>query len=162
MKRGFSKNEKIIGAIIMFFVLIFTVGFSALSSELDINGVSAIIRVEKDIRITGITLNGVANGGVSNWEEYNYNKIAAGISLPNSNSTVTYLIPVTNLGNAEAAITGITVSPSNLSYSISNYTLNDTLCDDSIPIVLISSSVLYRLRISLVLIKPDTGSGALP
>lgn len=50
--------------------------------------------------------------------------------LPNANSSVTYAIDVTNVGNVEMEILDITGLPDNLKYSISNYNLKDKLCDN--------------------------------
>ena len=44
---------------------------------------------------------------------------------------MTYDVVITNIGNVEMGILNITGLPSNLTYTISNYTLKDTLCDDT-------------------------------
>ena len=117
--------------IIVACVLFLTIGFSAFQASLDISDISAVIRVRKDIRITGITLSNSTNEAISHYEEYNVNSIDSSISLPNSNSTVTYDIEITNIGNVEMGILDITGLPSNLTYSISNYNLKNILCDDT-------------------------------
>ena len=95
----------------------------------------AIFRVQKDIRITDISVDSTADGAVSNWEDYNVKNIYSSVSLPNANSSVTYVIDITNVGNVEEGIYSITGLPSNLKYSFTNnnYTLKDMLCDDTDP-----------------------------
>ena len=111
-------------------IIFFTVGYAALSTDFDISNLSAIVRVSKDIRINAVTLDNVTSSASTNWEEYNVNSILAGINLPNSDSTVTYNVRITNIGNVEATISDITGLPSNLEYTLNNYTLKDMLCDD--------------------------------
>ena len=117
--------------IVMCCVVFLTVGFSAFSTELSISGISAIVKVHKNVRISGITLSDTYNNGLSTFEDYNVKNVFMGISLPNSNSTVSYDIEVLNLGNVEMAIASISGLPENLTYSISNYELRDKLCDDN-------------------------------
>ena len=58
----------------MFSVLILTIGFSALSTNLSISAL-ATIRVKKDIRITDIMTSASASSASSNWEDYNVSNI---------------------------------------------------------------------------------------
>ena len=51
-----------------------------------------------------------------------------GTNLPNSNSSITYKISVTNFGNVEMGIYTINNLPSNLEYELSGYTLKDKIC----------------------------------
>lgn len=112
-------------------ILFLTLGFSAFSTELSINEILAIVRVQKDIRITAINLTNSTSNATSHWEEYNVSSIFSGITLPNSDSTVTYNIKVINIGNMESTITDITGLPSNLTYTLNNYELRDMMCDDT-------------------------------
>ena len=122
---------KILPIIILLITISLTIGFSAFQNELLIKDLWAIVRVKKDIRITNIILNNTTNNATSNWEEYNINEIEASINLPENNSTITYAITITNIGNAEMGILDITGLPNNLNYSVSNYTLKNKLCDDN-------------------------------
>ena len=128
-----KKNDVIaVGSFLVCLCVVFlSVGFSAFQTSLDISDISAIIRVQKDIRITGVSIANVESNAISNYEDYNVNGITSSISLPNSNSTITYDVEITNIGNVEMGILNITGLPNNLEYSISNYTLKDTLCDDT-------------------------------
>ena len=130
-KRYKHKNKKfsiIISSLVMC-VLFLTIGFSSFSNNLSI-GASAIVRVEKDIRVGSITVSNSTSSAYSNWEDYNVDSISASVGLPSQNSSITYDVVVTNIGNTEMGILSITGLPSNLTYSISNYNLKDTLCDD--------------------------------
>ena len=126
-------NPVFFSSIIIICCIIFlTIGFSAFSTELSISGISANVKVYKDVRISGITLADTYKNGLSTFEDYNVKNVFMGVSLPNSNSTVTYDIEVLNLGNVEMAIASISGLPENLTYSISNYELKEKLCDDNI------------------------------
>ena len=129
------KNRKInpafLSAIILACILFLTVGYSTIQASLDISNISAIVRVEKDVRVTGITLASSSSSAVSYWEEYNVNDVFSSIVLPNSDSTITYNINITNIGNTEAAISDITGLPSNLTYTVNNYSFRNILCDNN-------------------------------
>ncbi len=112
-------------------VIFLTLGYSAFQASLQISDIGAVIRVQKDIRITGIKASTSTSNAYHNWEDYNVRNITASITLPKSDSTMTYDVEITNIGNAEMGILSITGLPSNLTYSISNYTLKETLCDDT-------------------------------
>ena len=116
--------------IITLVVLILTIGFSAYQANLVVDA-GALVRIQKDVRITGVVATGTSSDGISNWEEYNVNNISSSIDLPNSDSTVTYRVTIKNIGNIEAGLLKITGLPSNLQYTISNYNLEDPLCDDN-------------------------------
>jgi len=127
-----KKNKfKIIVLLVTITVVFLTIGFSTFQSSFVMEDLKSIVRIQKDLRITGIYSGNPVSNALSNWEDYDVNKISSSLSLPNSNSSITYYVTVTNLGNVEAGIQDITGLPSNLIYSISNYTLNDTLCDDN-------------------------------
>ena len=96
------KNKRFNPAIIFGFlaitILILTVGFSALTTNLSISALSTI-RVQKDIRITDIMTAASSSSASSNWEDYNVSNINSSISLPNASSTISYDVKVTNIGN---------------------------------------------------------------
>ena len=65
---------------------------------------AAIVTSQKDIRIGNLSLSGVTGNATSSYEEYSSKSFQSNISLPNSNSSVTYDVVVNNLGNVEAGI----------------------------------------------------------
>ena len=127
-KKKKYKYSKIIISIILASILFITTGYANHSNDLSIN-TSAFFRIQRDIRITNVVAVETTSNATPNWENHNVDKIMAGISLPNSDSTVTYNINVTNVGNIEACISEITGLPSNLEYTLDNYSLNDMMCD---------------------------------
>lgn len=68
---------------------------------------------------------------LSNYAEHENDNISMGIVLPYEDSTITYDVTLTNLGNVEMGIFDITGLPDNLEYSILGYDLKDKICDSS-------------------------------
>ena len=134
MKKRFKKRPfnpvPISTFLVMICILTLTAGFSAFQQNLTISQINAMIRVRKDIRITSISSSSPVSSATSYDEEYNVSNFTSTLSLPNSNSTITYDVVITNIGTVDMGILDITGLPSNLTYSISNYTLKNTLCAD--------------------------------
>ena len=127
-----KKTKKFI-LLIMLLLSIFTfqtIVYSAVSSTFNITG-SAVARVAADVRITGFRIASTTNSGVSNYEEFGKNHISTGLQLPSRNATVTYYVDVTNYGNTDVGIYSISGLPSSLTYTISDYTLKNKICDDT-------------------------------
>ena len=124
------KLHNIIPPLIALVILTLTIGFSAYQANLVVDA-EALVRIQKDIRTTGVIASNTTSDGISNWEDYNVNNISSSIDLPNSDSTVTYKVTIKNIGNIEAGLLKITGLPDNLQYTISNYNLEDPLCDDN-------------------------------
>ena len=129
-RRKQNANYNIYFLLVIGFILFLTVGFSAFEAVTSISGISAKVRVVRDIRITGASITNTSNLGQSSGEEYGVKTFTSSVNLPNSNSTVTYDIDITNIGNVPMGVLDITGLPSNLTYSISNYNLKDKLCDN--------------------------------
>ena len=129
MKKLFNvRNIPIIAAL---FVILLSIAYSAFGTNLNIGGIAANVRIEADIRVTGISVDSYTNAAISSYEEYNVSNISMGANLPNSNSTITYKVDVTNFGNVEMGIFAINNLPSNLEYELSGYTLQDKLCNNN-------------------------------
>ena len=129
MKKLFNvRNIPIIAAL---FVILLSIAYSAFGTNLNIGGIAADVRIEADIRVTGISVDSYTNSAISSYEEYNVSNISMGANLPNSNSTITYKVDVTNFGNVEMGIFAINNLPSNLEYELSGYTLQDKLCNNN-------------------------------
>ena len=122
---------KITTFFIILVVIFLTIGYSAFSDSLTISGASATVMVQRVIRITGLNTSSMVNGTTTSANEHGINSIRSNVTLPNNNSKITYDIQVTNFGNTNMGIIDITGLPSNLKYTISNYTLGDILCDDT-------------------------------
>lgn len=148
MKFKKRKNQKnkiplIIFAFVLCSLLLISVGFSAFSSDLTIGDIMAIVRVQKDIRISGINVKSVNNATVS-YTDYNVKNTSMGIELPSSDSSAIFDVSVLNIGNVEMGLFAINGLDSNLKYEIVNssyvgsgdeyyhsYSLRDKLCDNS-------------------------------
>ena len=119
-------------------VIFLTLGYSAFQASLEISGMSAVIRVQADIRVTSVTASG-GNGASSNYEEYNVRSITSAVNLPNQNSTITYHIEVTNIGNVKQGIYAIdeiykhigSNTDSDLEIKSKTVNLKEALCDDN-------------------------------
>ena len=129
MRKIFNiRNIPIVVAII---VVLLSVGYSAFGTSLNISDIAVNVRVEADIRVTGISVDSYTNNAVSSYENYNVSNISTNINLPNSDSTITYKVSVTNFGNAEMGIFAINNLPSNLEYELIDYNLHDKICNNS-------------------------------
>ena len=117
--------------IIFLTIISLTIGYSAFGTEMMIGNISAEVRIEKDIRVSGINIDSFSSEGLSNYEDYNVESISTNADLPNEDSTITYKVGVTNYGNVEMGIYQLTGLNENLTYEIEEYDLKDKICDDS-------------------------------
>lgn len=118
-------------ALIIIVVFSLTIGFSAYGNQGTISGATASVKLQDDLRITSATYNSATNSGSSISVDHGKYNILSSINLPNSSSTVTYNVELTNFGNVTKGIYAITNLPSNLTYSISGYNIRDDICDSS-------------------------------
>lgn len=133
-----DKVPAICCALIITAVLFLTTGFSSFSEQLSISAM-ATVRVQADIRVTNVSAINGTNGATSNYEEYNVHNITSAVNLPNANSTITYHIEVTNIGNVEQGIFAIdeiykhisTNADSDLEIKSKTVNLKESLCDDT-------------------------------
>ena len=105
----------IIAIIFCISILLFgeSIVYSALNSTMRITG-SAIVRVDEDTRITGISLDNVSNDGLELYSpEYSKNTIKTGIRLDKLDSTVNYRVNITNSGNVDMTINNIIAQVNN-------------------------------------------------
>lgn len=106
-KYGKIKNNKIGLKIFPFLIVLSTlfisIGFSALQDSFSISDSVAMVRVQADIRITGVHSVNPVSGALSNYDDYRVKSIASHLVLPNSDSKMTYKVEVTNFGNVPMA-----------------------------------------------------------
>lgn len=128
------KNRKIslpyiIFGLIFGWIIVLTIGWSAFSQNLDIDGMALRIEVKKDIRVTSLATikKNNENGGTILEEDYDYNKLLANVTLPNENSKVNFIVEVTNFGNVEMGILKIDNLPDNLEIVLTDYTLEEKI-----------------------------------
>ena len=98
-KRYKSSKANILLPLIFLFVVFLSVGYSSLNQELNITS-EAVFRVEESIRITDVKLVGSTFNGIENYNSsYSKDRIKTGITLNESNSSITYQVTITNTGN---------------------------------------------------------------
>lgn len=142
-----KKNSWIIASIFTFIILFLTIGYSAFNTDLEIGDILSYYKSNADIKITNISVDNVENNGLSEGELYDNNHINVSVSLPDQNSTITYLVDVTNFGGTYMVISKLEGLPSNLTYELSNYTLNKVICDDNNECVLgITKQLLLTIK----------------
>ena len=129
-KNGFRNYRFIYISFIFLGILLLSVGFSAFQNNLSINDANATVRVDKDIRIMGVSIDRV-NDATSSYEEYNVSNVTSKINLDNNNSYVIFLVDIYNLGNVLMGIKDISINYDNLKVEILNYDLKSRLCDES-------------------------------
>lgn len=129
VKKNIDKNIKVIIAFVVMSILLLSLAYANSSATGRVENILVSVRPQGDAMITGISLNSSSNGGTSSNEEYNVSRIFSSINLPNANSTVTYKVDATVFSATEMKISDITGLNSKLEYTISNYTLGDSLCN---------------------------------
>ena len=127
MNKDLNKTKKFIYFGALVFIVLFSIGYSALSSTRTINGSMRYTR-KAGIRVTNIVLQGVTNSGTEQFSpSYNYNTTTTGVNLPNLNSTVSYTVTIKNYENeAKPLRLSITSnSNSNITFTSSNMPTNN-------------------------------------
>lgn len=122
---------KFLPIILIVCVLFLSIGFSSFSSILTIGDIKASVRPTKNIRVTSFYVIDSSSEGRSMWEEYSVDKISTEVTLPNSDSEVSYMVEVTNLDSNYMMIESISGLPNNISYRLEDYQLKDKLCNEN-------------------------------
>lgn len=153
-KQRKNKNKKnfsvlsIVFFVLFLFVYSLSIGYSLFTQNLSING-RGVVRADLDVRITDIRVASTTNGGlVNSTPRYlatspTTSTISSDVTLPNSNSTVTYEVEVTNLSALNVVVTQIqqlNSNNNNIEYSISNLTVNKTK---------ISNASTYKFNVTM-------------
>ena len=104
LKNNETHHRALVSLLMTVFIVTLTIAYGAYQSEYRISG-EARIEVQKDIRITSIKLYETLNDGLEEYKpNYNVDTIKTSVMLPNSLSTVTYKIEVTNYSNIPTII----------------------------------------------------------
>lgn len=133
-RRSKKSNSKFLGSFVFiitsFFILLVTLGYSAYSSSLAING-EGLIRAISDIRITNVQVAETGNlGRVNSNSSYAVKDFSSDIQLRAIYSYVTFDITVTNLSSSNVLVTNIEnkVFTNNLiTYELINMEINKTV-----------------------------------
>ena len=115
--------------LIFILILSLNIGFSAYQNKLTIENISAIVRIDKDIRITSIGVNST-NNATSLYEEYSTFNISGSVKLDNADSYVIYEVEVYNLGNVPMGIREAIIDNDNLKYEFLDYELKSKICEE--------------------------------
>ena len=147
-KFGFKTNKKVIicNALIITCILFLSVGFSAFQNNVHIKDLAATVRIDEDIRISGINILS-AYDGTSFYEDYNVSNIVSKVNLNSADSYIIYNVDVYNLGNVLMGIKNININKENLKVEVLNYNLKTKLCDEGIECKLGSKKTL-QLKVS--------------
>mgnify|MGYP004516642587 CR=1 FL=1 len=131
MKFNRKNNSLIYFSSIMFAVVILfiSVGFSAFQNNLAIENINAKIKIDKDIRVTNVRVDGV-KAATSYYEDYNVANISGSISFNDNNSYVIYDVEVYNLGNVVMGISDASIDNDNLKFEFLDYNLKDKICEN--------------------------------
>ena len=123
---------------ILFVIIIFalSIGFSAFQETMLIGETIVDIPIVVDTQITNLSSYSSYKNGSLGSLEYEVNNITGTVTLPESDSTATMLVEVTNLENAESGIREIDITSDNdkLEYTIEpGYVKRQKICDDNNP-----------------------------
>ena len=126
-------NKNIITIIVFVTVVFVTLGYGAFSRDLRISDISATVRPPLDVRITNFYMSTSTGSASSSYADFNVDKVMTDINLP-ENSSITYVVEVTNYNDNRAVLTNIQNLPSNLKYEIdlgeaNRYQLGDIICN---------------------------------
>ena len=160
-----SNNPFTIFALLITIMIIFlSIGYSSFQNTGLVSDITATIRQQMNIRITGLEIESTSDGIVVS-KDYNSTstantytgRVMSDITFTKTTSSVTYRIEVTNFGNTEMAIASITGLPSNLTYELdsNNYSIGERICDNSNS----SQCTLGAKKYIYVTIKYKSGSG---
>lgn len=125
LKKQSRKNDNtslLLVALIYIITILFSLGNSALNQKLNISG-EAVYRVMADMRITHLSEPTRVNGGDITYNgTYSVNSVSLHVELPNKDSSVEYVVKITNIGNINQWIKSInaTSNNENIIYKIEN------------------------------------------
>lgn len=130
-KFSYSNRNTNIFLICSFLFVLFglTIGYSVLSNVLSIKG-DVAIRPFKDIRITSVTGPEISNGAYETYNfKYSHDLLVVNGVLPNTSSSLTYTITVTNNGTVDMDLINIinNCTDSNVYYELNGISLGDTI-----------------------------------
>ncbi len=115
-KKKLYKNNYIV-FISLLVIISLSVGFSAFQKELLIDDILFKVRLHKDTRVSDVSVSS-SNGAVSNFEEFNTNKLLGNVTFDSSSSYILYKVDLTNYGNVKTGLLNIENNGSAVNYSI--------------------------------------------
>lgn len=116
-------------SLILLCIIFLNIGFSAYQNKLSIENLSAVVRIDKDVRVTNVSVDSV-NNATSYYEEYGIFNISSSMMLDNEDSYIIYNVEVYNLGNIPVGISEVTINNDNLNVEFIDYDLKSKICED--------------------------------
>lgn len=102
-----KKNRFLLNIFTAITILCMSVCYAAFNTELSISG-DAYVRVHQGVRITNLKMIGATNEGFETYNsKYSLDTTSMFVTLPNSQSTVTYEVEITNNTNSDYLITNV-------------------------------------------------------
>lgn len=128
-----KKNKKVyaISIFIAIIIISITIGYSAFGTEMNIDGATAKIRLEENIRVTAFSVENTVQNAYSSYEDYNISNLLTEVTLPQQDSSITYKVTVTNFGNQEMGVLSIENLPDSLEYQLTDYQLKEKICNNN-------------------------------
>ncbi|MBQ6220200.1 MAG: InlB B-repeat-containing protein [Methanosphaera sp.] len=127
-----KKNKVFLLLFLFLSIIIYTVAYSGLSTELGIT--SAVkFRPIVDIRVEDIRLKSAEGGAMIQYEpntwqpDWNVADTITGFKLPNAESTLTYTVKVKNYGDEKQCIYSTSINDSTVNYEIDGYVLKQVI-----------------------------------
>lgn len=85
------------------------IGFSTYSKNMSVDEITALVRPDIDVRLTSAVTVTASNEAEVTALEYSADSIAANISMPKANSTISYEVALKNYGHNEVGISEILI-----------------------------------------------------
>ena len=105
-----SKNRSIIIGILLSAMLLMAVAYSALATQILLNGTAEIIS-EWNVKITSVTAQDVSEGCNAGNPTFTDTTITFNAELVKPGDYITYLVMIENMGTLDATLSNITLTP---------------------------------------------------
>ncbi len=105
-----TKNRNIIIGVLLIAILLMSVAYSALATQLLVNGTAKIIS-EWNVKITSITAQDVSEGCNPGNPEFTDTTVTFNAELVKPGDYITYLVMIENTGTLDATLNNITLTP---------------------------------------------------
>ncbi len=104
------KNRNIIISILLIAILLMAVAYSALATQLSLNGTAEIIN-EWNVKITSITAQDVSVGCNAGTPEFTDTTVSFNAKLAKPGDYITYLVMIENTGTLNATLDKFSITP---------------------------------------------------
>ena len=126
-------RKRNLGILVLVLIILTSIAYSGLATSASITS-EAIFRVKANIRVTDIRLKQATSGAVIQYEsEYDVNSITSGFNLASTSSTISYEVDITNNGEIDQAIFGM--STTSINNSGMNILIDGKSISSALPII---------------------------